>query len=268
MPTRQLLVVLSVGALVGLTACGGGGDGSSSGSHTAFPTTPANVTSSNAPTFARFVDLAARAGATMRLGEVLSGAGSPFTDSGCFALGAGQATVALNASSGPVSGTATYANFDRCFNTRVNGTANVTGTMQAGNLVDLMNFTFGSLTFTAGSDAIQASGTAALDWTSVPPSSSYFITLNATTSGTAAFQLQDFRIDGQSAGAGIENISITGRLTTSDGFVDIATVTSPQLFNPSTGLLGGQVTMTGATTIATVTYNGPLAPTISIAPRP
>lgn len=268
MPTRQLLVVLSVGALVGLTACGGGGDGSSSGSHTAFPTTPANVTSSNAPTFARFVDLATRAGATMRLGEVLSGAGSPFTDGGCFALGAGQATVALNASTGPVSGTATYTSFDRCFGIRVTGTSNVTGTMQAGNLVDLMNFTFGSLTFTAGSDAIQASGTAALDWTSVPPSSSYFITLNATTSGTAAFQLQDFRIDGQSAGAGIENISITGRLTTSDGFVDIATVTSPQLFNPSTGLLGGQVTMTGATTIATVTYNGPLAPTISIAPRP
>ena len=268
MPIKQLLNFLSLGALAGLISCGGGGGDGGGGSHTAFPTTQANLTSANAPTFARFVDLAARAGGTMRLGEVLSGAGSPFTDGGCFALGAGQATIALNASTGPVSGTATYTSFDRCFGIRVTGTSNVTGTMQAGNLVDSMNFTFTSLAFTTGTETIQGSGTAFLDWTSIPPGSSYFITLNATASGAASFQLQNFRLDGQSAGAGIENISITGRLTTSDGFVDIATVISPQLFVPSTGLQGGQVMMTGVSTIATVTYNGPIAPTISIAPRP
>lgn len=267
MSIRQRLTLLSLGALAGLISCGGDGGDGGGGSHSAFPTTQANLTSANAPTFARFVDLAARAGATMRLGEPLNVLTSPFTDPGCGAQASNPAAVAINASTGPVTGTATYANFDRCFGMRVNGTANLTGTMQAG-LVDSMTFAVTSLAFTTGTDTIQASGTAFLDWTSVPPSSSYFITLNATTSGTAAFQLQNFRIDGQSAGAGIENISITGRLTTSDGFVDIATVTSTQLFVPSTGLLGGQITMTGATTIATVTYNGPIAPLISIAPRP
>ena len=270
MPIRRIHIALSLAALAGSASCGGDSDGTVTGSHTAFPTTQADVTSLNAPTFARFVDLSARAGATMRLGETLTGVSTPFTDAGCVGGGGGQASITLDTSSGPVNGTATYTNFDRCFGMRVTGTASVTGTMvQPGSFVDLMNFTFGSLGFTAGSESIQASGTAALDWTSVLPTSSYFITLNATTSGTAAFQLQNFRIDGQSAGAGVENISITGRLTTSDGFVDIATVTSPQLFVPSTGLQGGQVTMTGVSTIATVTYNGPIAPTIiSIAPRP
>jgi len=266
---RRINIALPVAALVGLASCGGGSDGTVTGSHTAFPTTQANLTSANAPTFARFVELAASAGATMRLGEPLAGASSPFSDAGCVGSGGGQASIALNTSSGPVNGTATYTNFDRCFGMRVTGTATVTGTMvQPGNLVDLMNFSFGSLTFTAGSEAIQASGTAALDWTSVLPGSSYFITLDATSSGTAAFQLQNFRIDGQSAGAGVENVSITGRLTTSEGFVDIATVTPPQLFVPSTGLQGGPIIMTGVSTITTVTYNGPIAPTINIAPRP
>jgi hypothetical protein len=260
--------VLSLAGLAGLTSCGGGGDGGGGGGHTGFPTTQANLTSANAPTFARFADLATRAGATMRLGEVLTGASSPFTDGGCFAIGAGQATVALNASSGPVSGTATYTNFDRCVSMRLNGTASVNGTMQPGNLVDLMNFTFSNLAFTAVSETINASGTAVLDWTSALGTASYLMTLNATASGAASFRLDNFRIDSQLA-AGIENIFITGRLTTADGFVDIAVgPTRLELpIGPSSGLQNGQITMTGATTIATVTYNGAAAPTISIAPR-
>jgi hypothetical protein len=263
MPIRQLAIVL---ALAGLTACGGG-DGGSSGAHGAFPTTQANLTSANAPTFARFAELAARAGATMRLGEFLTSVtGNTFTDGGCGV--GGPATVALNAPSGAVSGTATYTNFDRCFGMRVNGTANVTGTMQTGNRVDAMSFTFTSLAFTTGTETIQASGTAALDWTSVLPDSAYLMTLNATASGAASFQLENFRVDGQSGGAGVENISISGRLTTADGFVDISTgATRPQLFVPSTGLQGGPVIMTGATTVATVTYNGAAPAAIAIAPR-
>jgi hypothetical protein len=252
-----------------LASGGGGGDGVSSGPHGAFPGTQANLGAANAPTFARFAELAARAGATMRLGEFLTSVtGNTFTDGGCGA--GGQATLALDAPSGAVSGTATYTNFDRCFGMRVNGTANVTGTLQTGNRVDAMSFTsFTGLAFTTGSETIQASGTAALDWTSVAPDSTYVITLNATTSGAASFQLENFRIEGQSGGAGVENISISGRLTTADGFVDISTVATarPQLFVPSSGLQGGQVIMTGTTTVAMVTYNGPAPATFNIVPR-
>jgi hypothetical protein len=266
MPARQFLIVLS---LAGLTSCGGGGDGGNSGPHGAFPGTQANLTAANAPTFARLAELAARAGATVRLGEFLTSVtGNTFTDGGCGA--GGQATLALNAPSGAVSGTATYTNFDRCFGMRANGTANVTGTLQTGNRVDAMSFTsFTGLAFTTGSETIQASGTAALDWTSVAPDSTYVMILNATTSGAASFQLENFRIEGQSGGAGVENISISGRLTTADGFVDISTVATarPQLFVPSSGLQGGQVIMTGTTTVATVTYNGPAPATFNIVPR-
>jgi hypothetical protein len=265
MPIRHLLVVLS---LAGLASCGGGGDGGSGGSHTGFPTTQANLTAANAPTFARYADLAARAAATMRLGETMTLV-SPnnFTQSPCAVAGAGPANVALTASTGPVSGTATYTSFDRCLGMRVSGTASVTGTMQAGGIVDNMSFPSSTLTFSTATETIQTSGTAALDWTSVPPDSTYLMTLNATASGAASFRLDNFQINSQIV-AGSENVAISGRLTTSEGFVDIATGgTRPQLFVPSTGLQGGPITMTGTTTIATVTYNPGGPPTISIAPR-
>ena len=204
----------------------------------------------------------------MRLGEfMVPVVGNTFSDGGCGAIGAGQATVVLSASTGSVTGTATYTTFDRCFNMLVNGTASLDGTMQAGGEIDTMNFSFTSLAFNSANETIQAAGTAALNWTSALGASSYLITLNATSSGTASFKVDNFLVGSQLT-AGIENIFISGRLTTSDGFVDIATVISPQLFVPSTGLQGGQITMTGVSTIATVTYNGPIAPTISIAPRP
>jgi hypothetical protein len=87
---RPIRAALWLAALTGLTSCGGG-DGEAV-SHPQFPSTPANLTAANAPTFARFADLAARAGATMRLGESLTPV-SPnnFTDFGCVTPGAGQA---------------------------------------------------------------------------------------------------------------------------------------------------------------------------------
>ena len=268
MPIRQLLIVLSLGAVAGLSSCGGGGGGSS---HPGFPTIPANLTAANAPTFARFVDLAARAGATMRLGEFLTNTGpNTFSDGGCLAIGSSPATISLNAPTGSVSGTATYLAFDRCFGMRVNGTANVTGTMQIGNRVDAMSFNFSSpnnLTFVAGTETIQASGTAALDWTSVAPDATYVMTLNATASGAASFRVENFRIDSQVVGI-TDSMLLSGRLTTSDGFVDIAAgPTRLSLPGPTTGLQGGQITMTGATTIATVLYNAPGNIIITIAPR-
>lgn len=268
MPIRRIHIALSLAALAGLASCGGGSDGTVTGSHTAFPTVPANLTSANAPTFARFADLAARAGATMRLGESLAPAApNTFTDAGCLALGAGQATVALNASSGQVNGTATYSTFDRCLGMRLSGTATIAGTIFSG-LVDAMDFSFTNtqLTFTAGADTIQASGNAALNWTS---GSTYSMTLNAAASGAASFAVESFLIDSQVV-AGRENVFISGRLTTSEGYVDIAVGPSrlELPIGPSSALQNGQITMTGATTIATVTFNGAAPPDIVIAPRP
>jgi len=268
MPIRQVLIVVSLGALTGLSSCGGGGGGSVGPT---FPITPANLTSANAPSFARFAELAARAGATARLGEFLNSTASPttFTDTGCVgAPPTGIATVTLTAPSGPVSGSAAYTNFDRCYGMRVNGTANIANTSQmiAGGRVDLMNLTFSGLTFTAGNETFQASGSASVDWTSVAPASTYLMTVNATVSGSASFRLENFQINSQIV-PGREELFISGRLTTGDGFVDIGIgPTRLELPIPSNGLQNGQITMTGATTIATVIYSAGTT-TITIVPR-
>lgn len=265
MPIRRIHIALSLAALAGLASCGGGSDGTVTGSHTAFPTVPANLTSANAPTFARFADLAARAGATMRLGDpTLSGVASPYTDSGCGTPLGSLATLQVTPSTGNVNGTVTYTGFSRCFDMRVNGTSTVAGTIDFGPSVNAINFTgFSGLSFTAGAETIQASGSAALDWTSAPPAATYLMTLNATASGgTVSFQVDNFGISSQIT-AGVENISINGRLTTSEGFVDITTVTTPQLVVGFNGLVGGKITMSGASTVATVVYNGSAPPTIT-----
>jgi len=93
------------------------------------------------------------------------------------------------------------------------------------------------------------------------------MTLNSTVSGARSFRLDNFRVDSDLA-TGIEHLFISGRLTLADGFVDIApTANRIDLPMPSSGLQSGTVQMTGATTIATVFFNGNLAPSISIAPR-
>ena len=267
MPIRRLLVVLALGALAGLSSCGG--DDGDVIPHPQFPATPANLTTLNAPTFARFADLATRAGATMRLGESLTPtAPNTFTDGGCFAAGAGQATLALNASTGPVNGTATYSTFDRCLAMRLNGSATVAGTINGG-LVDALDFSFNNttLTFTAGTETIQASGSAALNWTSSGGASTYLMTLNATASGAASFAVATFLINSEIV-AGRENVFITGRLTTSDGYVDIGVGPSrlELPIGPSSALQNGQITMTGANTVATVVYNGSAPPSITFSP--
>ena len=264
MPIRRFLV--SLAALAGLTSCGGGDDDNLI-PHSQFPTTQANLTATNAPTFARFVDLAARAGATMRLGESLTPAApNTFTDAGC--IGPGQATLALSASSGAVNGTATYSTFDRCLAMRLSGSATVAGTINAG-LVDTMDFSFNNtaLTFSAGTETIQAAGSAALNWTSTGGASTYLMTLNATASGAASFALASFLIDSEIV-AGRENVFISGRLTTSDGYVDIGVGPSrlELPIGPSSALQNGRITMTGANTVATVVYNGSAPPTITFSP--
>ena len=90
-----------------------------------------------------------------------------------------------------------------------------------------------------------------------------------TVSGAASFRLDNFRIDSDVA-AGIEHLFISGRLTMADGFVDITpTATRFDLAVPSTGLQNGTVRMTGASTIATVFFNGGGVPPsiVSIVPR-
>jgi hypothetical protein len=272
MTSKQIIALVSVAALASLSSCGGGGDGSPPAATPpppTFPTTQANLTSANAPTFARFAELAARAAASARVGEFLTGpAGAgTFTDGGCFAAGAGQATLALNSPTGNVSGTATFANFDRCYGMRLSGSASVTGTLAAGNRVDAMNFTFTNFAYASTSSTLQLSGTIALDWTSVPPASAYASTMNATASGAGQFRVDNFQVNSQIV-AGREDLLISGRLTTSDGFVDItAGPTRVELPIPSTALQNGSVIMTGATTTASVRYQGLNAPNITISPR-
>ena len=186
-------------------------------------------------------------------------------------VGGGPATLTVTPSSGSVTGTLSYSSFDRCLGMRLSGSGSVTGTLLSTTQVDVLNFTFGAITFTATGQTFTMSGSASIDWAS-PASgiAAYVMTLNATVSGSSSFRLENFRVDSEIA-AGIETLSISGRLTMTDGFVDITPRASPprvELAVPSTtGLQNGGVVMTGATTVATVFFNGAAAPNISIAPR-
>jgi hypothetical protein len=268
--TKQILALLWLAALAGLSACGGGGDRPTTNptpTPTPLPTGQANLTSANAPTFARFAELAARAAASTRVGETISqSGGNTMQDPGCFAAGSNPAILVLNGVLGNVSGNAGFTNFDRCYGMRLNGNASVSGTL--GPLrVDVLTFTFANLSYASSTGTLQLAGTLLLDWISVPPDSRYVITLNATASGLGQFALTNFQVDSVVL-AGREDISISGRLTTSDGFVDITPgPTRVELPLPSTGLQNGSIIMTGATTIANVSFNGALPPTITIAPR-
>jgi|SRR6185503_1104804 hypothetical protein len=263
-------------ALAALASCGGGGGGGSppaSPSQPASPSTPANLTMANAPSFANNVALAARMAATMRLGPNLTTTATPgmFTEPGCQSIGgpSGPATVTVTPATGNVIGTVTYNSFHRCYDVRVSGTSSITGTFNSPQ-VDIVNYTLSGLTFTAGGQTYQMSGTATLDWAPFTGGAAiYALTLNATVSGAASFSLENFRVDSDIT-AGIENLSISGRVAMSDGFVDVTPRASPprvELVTPSTGLQNGGVVMTGATTVATVFYNGANPPAISIAPK-
>jgi hypothetical protein len=93
------------------------------------------------------------------------------------------------------------------------------------------------------------------------------MTLNAAASGAASFAVESFLIDSQIV-AGRENVFISGRLTTSEGYVNIAVGPSrlELPIGPSSALQNGQITMTGANTVATVVYNGSAPPTITFPP--
>lgn len=261
-------VCLSLFALVALASCGGGSDDGGEPSPN-FPTTQASLTSTNAPSYASSVGLAARMAATMRLGPILNVTATPgtFTDLGCAGVGGGPATLTVSSSAGTVTGTATYSNFDRCLGMRLSGAASVTGTM-SGTQVQTANYTFTNLGFVAAGQTFQMSGTGSLQWITVGSPDIYVITLNATVTGAALFRLDNFRVESQ-VSAGLENLLITGRLTMSDGFVDLAPNTPTiELPVPGTALQNGSLRMTGATTIATVFFNAaPAGTSITIAPR-
>jgi hypothetical protein len=262
---RVFLAVLVPAAVV---SCGGGGGDDSPA---VPPSTPAALTTVNAPTFATAVDLAARMAATLRIGPTLSTTFTPGTlqDSGCFALGSSPATIVVSPSTGSVSGTVAYSSFDQCFGLKLGGTASITGILNV-TQVDRLNFTFSNLSFTASGQTYQMGGSASLQWNlGVGGSANYVMTLNATVSGTRSFRLDNFRVDADLA-AGVQHVFISGRLATSEGFVDISpTATRVDLFIPSAGLSNGSVQLTGATTIATVFFNGGGVPpsVISVVPR-
>jgi len=172
-----------------------------------------------------------------------------------------------------VTGNATYSNFDRCVGLRLNGTAGVTGTLNGTTNVDVFSLTPTGFTYTrtGNGDVFRASGTLALRWKpSVQGSAGYFMTIDATVSDSnqsALFRLDNFQIDSDLA-AGVENVLISGRLTTVDGFVDISSGSRLDLPSPSSGLGPGSLTMVGATQIATVNYAGNGISTVTIAPKP
>jgi hypothetical protein len=247
-------------------ACGG----------TATPTLGASaaaLNSANIATFAGFANLATIAGATTRVGPTLNVTATPGTleDPGCVGVGGGLATfVVAPPTGGSVAGSATYSNFDRCFGIRLNGTASVTGTLTGSTDVAVLTLTPTGFTYTRTStgDVFHASGTLVLDWKpSVQGSAGYIMTINAIVSDSnqgPAFKLDNLQIDSDLA-AGVENVLISGRLTTVDGFVDINSSGRLELPFPSSGLGPGSLTMTGATQIATVNYTGNGASTATIA---
>jgi hypothetical protein len=256
--------------VVGLASCGGGGGGGGGGGSAPLGTTAANLDNSNVGGFATVAALATRLGAGTRFGPLLNIPANPpgaLQQTGCMA---GTATFVVTPSTGTVSGSATYSNFDNCYFLPLNGTASVTGTLIGTNQVDSFTLTFSG--FAYGGTSEIASGTIVLTWKpSFQGSAGYIMTINATVSdanGNPLFRLDNFQIDSDLS-AGLESVLVSGRLTTSQGFVDLSSTNRLQLPSPSAGFQSGALAMTGLSQIATVTYSGGNgAFTAVIAPNP
>lgn len=261
-------------ALVGLLAVAalgscGGGDGDSGGPDS-FPTTAASLDAASAASFATFVSLAARIGASTRVGpfpDAVAGPNTTLQQSGCLS---GSTTLVLSPSiENSAIGNATYANFDNCYFLALNGVAAAAGTLFGTGQIGNLALTSNDLAYTrAGTgDVFRFAGDIVMAWKlSV---AGHFIILDGSVSdgGGVLFRLDNFVIDSNLA-AGVENVLLSGRLTTAQGFVDISTGSRLELPIPSTGLGNGAIVLTGLSQIATVTYSSGGAFTTVIAPKP
>lgn len=253
-----------VGVLV-LAACGG------SAPSTTSAATPATLDNSSVGSFGTFVALAARMGAGARFGPSLNLVSpSVLQQSGCLT---GNATFTVSGTgAGPVSGNATYAGFDNCYFLPLTGTATVTGTLAGIAQVDSFTLDFANFVYapTGSSELFRAAGKMVISWKpSVQGSAGYVMTLDASVSDAnqkALFRLDGFRIDSDLS-AGIENVLVSGRLTTDRGFVDVSSTNRLELSFPSHGFSSGSLDITGASQVATLTYIGEGTFTAQIRPK-
>ncbi|MFL5421286.1 MAG: hypothetical protein ACJ79Y_11010 [Myxococcales bacterium] len=258
------LARLSLVGLLGLAACGGSNSSS-------LGATPATLDNSAIGTFGTFVALSARMGAGARFGPSLNLVSpSVLQQTGCLS---GNATFTVSGTgAGPVTGNANYASFDNCYFLPLNGTATVTGTLAGIARVDSFTLEFANLAYspTGSSQVFRASGKMVISWKpSVQGSAGYLMTLDAAVSDEnqkPVFRLDGFRIDSDLA-AGIENMLVSGRLTTDRGFVDVSSTNRLELSVPSHGFGSGSLDITGASQVATLTYIGEGTFTAQIRPK-
>ena len=255
---------LSLVGLLGLVACGG--SSSSPGS-----SGPATLDNSSVGGFGTFLALAARMGAGARFGPFLNLVSpSVLQQNGCLS---GNATFTVSSTGpGPVTGNASYASFDNCYFLPLNGTATVTGTLAGSAQVDSFTLDFTNFVYSpsGSSDVYRAAGKMVISWKpSVQGSAGYTMTLDASVSDAnqkALFRLDGFRIDSDLA-AGIENVLVSGRLTTDRGFVDVSSTNRLELDVPSHGFSSGSLDIAGASQVATLTYVGEGTFTAQIRPK-
>jgi hypothetical protein len=259
------LARLSLVSLLGVAACGG-----STSSSSPLQATPATFDNSSVGSFGTFVALAARMGAGARFGPFLSVTSSgALQQTGCLS---GSATFTVSPSTGTVTGNMSYASFDNCYFVPLTGTATVTGTLAGTTQVDTFTLIFKDFAYaaTGSSEVFRAAGTMVIAWKpSFQGSAGYVMTLDAAVSdgsGKALFRLDGFRIDSDLA-AGLENVLVSGRMTTDRGFVDVSSANRLSLPFPSRGFSGGSLTLSGASQIATLSYIGDGAFTAQIGPR-
>jgi hypothetical protein len=253
-----------VGALV-LAACGGSAPSATSAA------TPATLDNSSVGSLGTFVALAARMGAGARFGPSLNLI-SPgvLQQTGCLS---GNATFTVSSTGpGPVTGNATYAGFDNCYFLPLNGTATVSGTLAGVAQLESFTLEFGNLAYspTGSSQVFRAAGKMVISWKpSLQGSAGYLMTLDAAVSDEnqkPVFRLDGFRIDSDLA-AGIENMLVSGRLTTDRGFVEVSSTNRLELSFPSHGFGSGSLDITGASQVATLTYIGEGTFTAQIRPK-
>jgi hypothetical protein len=257
------LARLSLVGSLALFACGG--------SNSTLGSTPATLDNSSVGSFGTFVALAARMGAGARFGPFLNLVSpSVLQQTGCLS---GNATFTVSSTgAGPVTGNATYASFDNCYFLPLNGTATVTGTLAGIAQVDSFTLDFANFVYapTGSSDVFRAAGKMLISWKpSFQGSAGYVMTLDASVSDgnqKALFRLDGFHIDSDLA-AGIENVLVSGRLTTDRGFVDVSSTNRLVLDFPSHGFSSGSLDITGASQVATLTYTGEGTFTAQIRPK-
>ncbi len=260
--------------IVGLNACGGGGGGGGNTQTNTGGISAAIITNSNVDTIlAGLVE-----SVTMSFGAVIgipividSNTGMSYTayDLGCFS-GIANLAYDLN-NTNNISGQVTYVDYDNCFAVRLNGVAQLEGTLVPTSSIENVTLQLNNVQVFRLSDgqSFAISGQMDLAWRLPAGGGPVFYTLLldltiTDVSNGYTYRFERFQVD-SSLTAGTNRATLTGRFYLSEyGYVDVTTTSELKFSNFNVGPGDGSLNMRGASENAEAVYSSSFIPMITI----